>query len=403
MSAFVRSTHWLAADGARHSLWGLLCVAVLLGAWGAWCGLARVGLYEVTDTARLETDQAVHPVEAAVAGRIAATHLSVGQEVQVDDVLIDLDAEAQRLQGEEERTRLTALARQLVALGDEIAAEEQALSAARQAGRIALDEAGARLREAEATARFAEENAERSARLHARGLVAQVEMLRARAEAHTRRAAADSLQFGGDRVAREQQTRERDRQAHLERLRREVTRLQGEAATAEATIKRLAYEINRHHIRAPVAGRVGEVANLRIGTVVRAGDRLGAIVPPGGLRVVATFPPPAALGRIQPGQPARLRLEAFPWAQYGSIAATVVQVASEVRDGRVRVELTAQPDPVSPIPLQHGLPGTVEVEVERVTPATLVLRLAGKLLANNTASHAPAAQTRVVGESRPAL
>ena len=32
------------------------------------------------------------------------------------------------------------------------------------------------------------------------------------------------------------------------------------------------------------------------------------------------------------------------------------------------------------IPLQHGLPGTVEVEVERVSPATLVLREVGKHL-----------------------
>jgi hypothetical protein len=56
------------------------------------------------------------------------------------------------------------------------------------------------------------------------------------------------------------------------------------------------------------------------------------------------FLPPAALGRIQPGQPARLR-----------------------------------PDAAPPIPLQHGLPGTVEVEVDHVPPATLVLRTAGRL------------------------
>ena len=51
-----------------------------------------------------------------------------------------------------------------------------------------------------------------------------------------------------------------------------------------------------------------------------------------------------------------------------------------MRDGNVRVELSVQPDADSRIPLQHGLPGSVEIEIERASPATLVLRAAGKLL-----------------------
>ena len=50
------------------------------------------------------------------------------------------------------------------------------------------------------------------------------------------------------------------------------------------------------------------------------------------------------------------------------------QSPSEVRDGQIRVELAFLTDPASPIPFQHGLPGTVEVEVERVSPAALVRR-----------------------------
>jgi hypothetical protein len=42
--------------------------------------------------------------------------------------------------------------------------------------------------------------------------------------------------------------------------------------------------------------------------------------------------------------------------------------------------------------LQHGLPGTVEVEVERISPATLVLREVGTHLgvpSRNAAATAP--------------
>jgi Cation efflux system protein CusB domain 1 len=99
----------------------------------------------------------------------------------------------------------------------------------------------------------------------------------------------------------------------------------------------------------------------------------------GMLKIMTDFLPPAALGRIQPGQPARLRLDGFPWTQYGAVSATVASVASEVRDGWVWVELAVRPDAAPPIPLQHGLPGTVEVEVDRVSPTTLILRTAGPL------------------------
>jgi membrane fusion protein (multidrug efflux system) len=96
--------------------------------------------------------------------------------------------------------------------------------------------------------------------------------------------------------------------------------------------------------------------------------------------VIAEFVPAAALGRVKAGQPARLRLTGFPWAQYGSVGAAVSSVGSEIRDGKVRVELTVRPEAASRIPAQHGLPGSVEVEVERISPAYLMLRAAGRFL-----------------------
>jgi multidrug resistance efflux pump len=378
---FSRSMRALAADAGRRSLVGLLLAAGLLGAWGAWFFLARVATYEVSETARLEADRAVHPVEAPVAGRIVATRLVLSQEVQAGDVLVELDTKAQRLQLEEERTRLAASASQLAVLRKEISAEEQARGQERQEMGAALQEARARHRETEAMARFAQEEVTRQQRLHARGLVSEMNFLRAQAEAQQRRAAADALRLASSRLELNQRTRDSDRVVHLERLKRAATQFEGELATIAATIERLEYEIERRRIRAPVAGQLGEVAVLQTGSVVQEKDTLGVVVSPGGFKIVADFPPPPAVGRVRPGQPARLRLIGFPWPQYGSIPAVVERVASEPRSGRIRVELTSYPAPASPIPFQHGLPGTVEVEVDRVSPATLALRAAGRLFA----------------------
>jgi multidrug resistance efflux pump len=379
-TAFSRTLRSLAVDASSRTLWGVLLMTLLLCGWVAWGLLAGVAVYAVTQTARLEVHRAIHPVAAPVAGQVVTTRLVVGQEVQAGDVLVDLDATAQRLQLEGERTRLHALAPQLDALRTTTAAEEQVLREARQTARAALDEGRARHGEGKVAAQAADEEAELFTRLQARGLPAQVDLMRAKAEAQRRRAAVDTHRLAVTRLESDHRTQEGDRKARLEGLKRDITRLTGEMATAAATVERLEHEIERRHIRAPTSGQLGEVAVLQIGAVVREGDVLGAVLPHGGLRVVASFPPPVALGRLHPGQPAELRLEGFPWTQYGSIAATVTSVAHEVRDGQVRVELALAPDVAFPIPLQHGMPGTVEVEVERVAPATLVLRSIGKRL-----------------------
>ncbi len=160
--------------------------------------------------------------------------------------------------------------------------------------------------------------------------------------------------------------------------------MEGEMHTIRASVDRLEHESERWRVRSPVAGRVVEVAPLPTGSLVRQGDRLGAIVPPGEVKIVAHFDPGKSLGRIHKGQPARLRLDGFPWSQYGTLDATVTRVAGEIRRGWVRAELTPIVDAQTRIPLQHGLPGVVEIEVERISPAWSVLRIAGRRFASQT-------------------
>ena len=378
---FSRSTHSLAADGFRYSLLGIILAAALLSAWATWFFIARVTLYEVSAEARLEVSKAAHSVEAQVTGRVRATHLVLGQEVQSGDVLVELDGDAQRLQLKEERARLAALTSQPPKLHSEIMAEEAAKHEDQQAGRIELDQARARHREAKTTMQLRVQEAKRTESLYARSAASELDALRAKTEARRNRETTDILRLEVSRLERDLRTRVNDRQTRLHRLRLYVTQSEGQIAVTRATIERLEYEIERHYIRAPVAGRLGEVATLQVGTVVHEGAKIGAVIPPGTLKVVTDFLPSAALGRIHAGQPARLHLEGFPWTQYGAVSATVASVGSEVRDERVQVELAIHPDSASPIPLQHGLPGTVEVKVDSVSPAVLVLRTAGQLLA----------------------
>jgi hypothetical protein len=89
---------------------------------------------------------------------------------------------------------------------------------------------------------------------------------------------------------------------------------------------------------------------------------------------------------VRIGQPAQLRLAGFSWTEYGVVEGVVARVGGEVRDGRVRVELDVHAETAPRVPAQHGLAGTLEVEVERASPASLLLRSAGHWLTEATSA-----------------
>ena len=379
-TAFTRSLHALGADRFRLSAATLGVAALILGGWGAWAALARVSLFEVTDKARLEVDRAIYPVEAPIAGKVTGVWLTIGREVKPGDALFEIEADSAQFQLQEERARLSTVSPEIRALFDQIDAEQNALSDESKQYDATIEEARAEIRVAESPAQYASEDEKRLQSLFNQGLIAEREYSKGRFDTKQKVTTVERLRLAIGRLDTERRTKASERRTRIEKLRADITHLQGQMNTSQKTIDRLRYEVTRRTIRATVAGRLGEVAPLRTGAFVTEGQRLGAIVPKGRLAVVAEFPAAAAIGRIHRGQPARLRLQGYPWAQYGSISARVSSVASEIRNGTVRVELEVSSAPQPAIPMQHGLPGAVEVEVEKITPFALVLRNAGKLL-----------------------
>ena len=375
---FSRTLRSLDADNFRSRLMGLLLAALVIGCWAAWAVLARVPVYAVTEEARLEAGPEVYYIESPVNGRVVALHVHVGQEVKAGDLLFELDAEDERLDLRAEETRQSAAAPQISVTERQILDEGEALESEKQAAEAALSEARARLNEVSEAAHFAEEEVKRMSGLYREGFISEVEFLRLESEARKKQAVAESSRLALDRLVWEGRTKENNRRAHIESLKREVAALEGNVATSAATGKRLAHEVGKHLIRAAVSGRVGELSNLRVGAIVQSGGRLGAIIPQGELKAVGYFPPDTALGRIRAGQLAQMRLQGFPWTEYGSLKMSVASVSNEARDGRIRVEFKLSEPFNRTIPLEHGLPGAIEVDVDRVSPVTLVLRAVGK-------------------------
>lgn len=386
VTSFARTMRALDADGLGPALLGIILVSALGGVWTTWLLIARVPVYQLSDSARLEVER-VHPVASPVGGRVIASSLALGREVQAGDVLLDVESERASLETAEVRTRLPSLDGEIDAIRREILAEEQAIAESARAARAGLAEASERLSAAEAGARQSRDKLGRLELLERQGLIAAAEADAARADERARRAELAAARAGIDKMKAEQTAAERDRRGRLASLIRGRANLEGLKAATTATVARREREADLRRIRAPVSGRLGEVNPIQPGAVIGEGDRLASIIPAGQVRAVASFGAPA-LGRLRPGQRARVRLDGFPWTQYGHVEATVTTVASETREQRIRVELALLPVGDSPIPLQHGMPGVVEIEVERVAPLALVVRTLGHALTPGAASAA---------------
>ncbi len=368
----------LLADRGRSTGWMLLVTALVLIAWGYWAVRAPVTLYEVSASARVEVDGATYPLESPLPGRVVSVNLRVGQPVRKGDVLVEIDSTADRLHLRQEEIRANGLAPEITRLRSQITAEEQARLQEHRASASSAQVAAGRIREADTESRYAEGEVARMEALFQHGLVPSRDLEKSRADARRLGDRGATLEAAARGVPQEQATRDRERDVRIEALHAQIAALQAQGGTVTAGIERLAHEMERRTVRAPVDGVVGEAIALRPGVVVREAERLGAVMPEGRLLITAQFPADAAFGRIRAGQPATLRLAGFPWAEFGTVSATVARVSREIRNGSVRVDLTIEPGPSFRGELEHGMPGAVEIAVDHATPMALVLRALGQ-------------------------
>lgn len=372
---FARTFRALVRGRGRPAFW--LLPLGLFAAWGGWFLRARITVYEPSVQARLEVHRDIYSVDAPVEARLVRTQVELHRRVQAGEVLVELTHEHEARQMVEAEAVLQGLEPQLVAARAELQAEQEALVMQRAQEAAGVEEAQARLAEVETIARRVREEGASIDHLWTQGLVGELERGKARAELERSLAAEQATRAALARVRLQGTMQSAERRIRIAALQREIARLEAAERVARASVERLRGELERRIVRAPAEGIIGETGAVRVGAQVKAGERLATIVAGGEVRIIAQFSPATALGRVRAGQRARMRLEGFAWTEFGMLEATVVAVASEVRNGLVRVELSVRELPPG-IPLEHGLPGTVSVAVEQTTPLRLVLRAMGR-------------------------
>ncbi len=377
---FSRTLRALEREPIRLHFWLSVALSIVIVAWFVWLFEARTSLYVLSESARLESTANPTPVQAPVDGVVVGAEVTLGRTVHEGDVLFRLDAQVFAFQQNESRAQLDAARANLAALELQLLAEEAAKDATAKNARQSTRLARAKVAIAETTADARKQESEIMQRLTEEALASRLENLRTQSEAKQTRAETNAARAEVTLQSLSGEAVIRDRDVRIATLGLSLAAATGAIRQSEARVATLGYEIERRVVRATTTGVLADIVPLSPGSTLAAGTRVATIVPTGTLRMVARFAPRDSIGRLSQGQHARLRVDNFPWTQYGTISAIVSEVGTEPRDGTVRAELAVVGDNPR-IPLAHGITGSVEVEVERMAPWELLLRFAGQKMA----------------------
>ena len=374
-TSFSRTMRSLDDRGPRPAR--LLVVLVIGALWAWWMFRGEVSVYATSTTARLEVTGLPRRVAAQEGGRIVALHLDLGRTAREGDVLVELDGTLEERQRDEARARLASLEPKLAALRDQLATARAVRASRWDLNAATIERARAELGAAETIAEREQKLHGIAERLSDAQLLSGTDKVKAEGDLADSKQRVTTAAAELARLESSQKYEDRVEAAHIAELMAKLAELESERSTAVTQVETASAQLERRRVRAPATGKLGTISALQIGDVVKPGDVLAVVVPSDDIHVVAELPPSAVVGRVLPGQRAHVRLSGFSWTQYGMLDARVASVANEPHDGSMRVELVLDRAFTDRVPIQHGLPGAVDIEVERVSPWTLVVRSLG--------------------------
>jgi membrane fusion protein (multidrug efflux system) len=374
---------------------GLIGAAVLLlGGWFAWMVLGRVAIYAPAQQMKIESEKLPLHVEVPVEGVVVECSLTLGREVHENETLVRLDARSSELQRDQLQAQLAADQVTIDALQLQLDAQKKARNAVAELAKETQSAGRAKIAAAQTTLQFQQQQTAITERLRREALASELDMVKASGQAASLRAQAQAAAAQAALDSTSGRVTLSDRDVQIAALEKDLASARATEQIHRASLASTEYEIERRSVRALADGTLADITPCMPGLAVTPSQSLATLLPHANLHVVSFFRPEDAVGRVHPGQLARLRVDNFPWTQFGTVDAAVDRVGSEPRDGLVRVELdVTHPNPA--IPLANGMTGSAEVEVERISPWHLLLRMGGQRISPPAQPPAPPSPSAV--------
>jgi multidrug efflux pump subunit AcrA (membrane-fusion protein) len=373
---------------------GGVMVAAIAAAW-----LVRVNVTVRGDLTLVPSSESA-PLQSSVAGRVAEVLVHDGDVIHKGDPILRLESDALA-------TTVASLVDELDAVHDRVASLEQLVAERQKLAGLetsvqaeAMRVASAELREVHVAAATARREYERNLKqlrrsqaLGASGTVAPADLERAEGEADRAEGEQERL------VARVQSRHAETRRAHVARDSAEHLGVAREIETrvdlAEAKERAAALEqelaVARSQLaeRTIVSARDGALQGLRVravGSVVTAGETVAWVVPSGEPLLADVRVPADAVGFVAPGQHVHMKLDPYPFKDFGTVDGTVTWVSADAEHqdergarepyhvARVRIDSIPKDAVGSTLSLEPGMRGVADLVLWRSRVALALLR-----------------------------
>jgi hemolysin D len=174
----------------------------------------------------------------------------------------------------------------------------------------------------------------------------------------------------------------------LQQLQIEVTQLEAAIQETRNMLAQRQAELSQATLVAPVSGIVSALEIANVGEVVQAGQTVIEIAPSSAPLVLSALLPTEKAGLVERNMPVNIKLDAFPYQDYGVITGKILSISPDARVHeragvvyRIEVALdTAQVDHSGQkIALRAGQTATAEIVVRKRRIISIVLEPIRKL------------------------
>jgi HlyD family secretion protein len=324
----------------------LYILILLSAAFGIWISVAKIGQV-VPAQGKLVPAGEAHQVQAPVPGVISEVLVHNGDLVKKDQVLL-------RMNQEVAQAEMEGLDKQRKAIEQDLNSLEQ-----KKSQRDILQQ---QIPHAADLVRIKKEAYDHYNQVIG-GVVSQVEILDRKAEWVNAQRNLDQLQSDFARVSAEYNQQAND-------INRRLAEVDSSRAASQ---KKLFY----HEVRAPLDGVIFDMKQKGPGTVVAEKDKLLDIIPGENL-VAEVFLTNKDIGFIHEGLPAIVRLDTFPFREFGEIKGSLIYLAADALPpneeykyprfpAKIRLDRQFLTHNGTKLPLKSGMAATVNIQVRSRT------------------------------------
>lgn len=290
----------------------LVAISLSLGLFGAiaWAAFSKVDEVAVAHGEIIPSEQ-VQPVRSLGGGIIQSINVKEGQQVKKGQPLISLDSKQSQVD-------IDRLRQQAGLIRADIRRVKEATTLGHQAR---LKEAEIELKRLQDNLKSAQRDANRLRRLV--GAIPRLDY------EHAQDKARDIQKSIAVQHKRIQQLQEDYKSENLSQL----SKRQEELQTVQRQLDQAVEQLQQQFIRAPISGTVYNInVNAGKGTV-QSGEELLSILPEGKEPVLEVYLPNQYRGPVHEGMKAKVKIDAFPYQEFGIIDGTVIYISpSAVKD-----------------------------------------------------------------------